>query len=275
MYPPDILNPTRRSGHRSVAAIAAAALFASLVPQQSTGSEMSGRISQAEGIAPYQHFVPSSPAEGIIITIHGGTWIQTGEGPLEAQIPYAEQWLNRGFEVYNIDYRPRLASARDVSDFVTKLSRIEPRPICLAGRSAGGNLALLAARTNRQVDCAIAEAAPTDLPAFNRPGYRQFYKDLHKVFFNHRGFLSMSPATLQWNRRPPIFLASASNDHIIPSGQQLSMKNRAPWAKTMKLGRGNEPWIHSEVDAKDLTKLERAEFSFVKKAMRLAKKSTR
>lgn len=103
----------------------------------------------------------------VIVRIHGGAWIRGSRG----ELPEWNRWLRqRGYVVFDIDYRlPPEAGWRDeIGDVKCAIGwiaahagefGIDPTRIHLMGNSAGGNLAMLAAYSAR--DMALPPSCPT------------------------------------------------------------------------------------------------------------------
>ena len=113
------------------------------------------------------------PHAGVVL-VHGGCWRAEYGRDLEDRV--AADLASRGLAVWNVEYR-RLdcggdwpAPLEDVVAAATALPQaIDPERIALAGHSAGGHLALLAANRVR-VRGVLAQAPVCDLPLAARLG---------------------------------------------------------------------------------------------------------
>ena len=106
-----------------------------------------------------------------VVVIHGGSW-QSGD---RGEFKDFNRWLaSRGYVVASVDYRlaplwPFPAAAEDVRAALAWLRTragelgLDPSRIVTLGRSAGGQLALLAAYTDPSVRGVVAFYAPADL----------------------------------------------------------------------------------------------------------------
>lgn len=102
---------------------------------------------------------------GWIMLIHGGGWRSTGRSIVQTERTTAMSFARLGWSVDSIDYRP---GERSLPDVLAAYDALRKRvghdvPICLAGQSAGGHLALLTAEYRQSVACVISAAGPTDL----------------------------------------------------------------------------------------------------------------
>lgn len=120
------------------------------------------------GDHPDQHvevWDPAGPPKGSAVLIHGGYW--RDRYALDLMHPMARHLVDRGWRVFNIEYRrvgrhagvwPEMAA--DVTAAVTSA---QPQPVVVIGHSAGGHLALWTAATAGAVDAAVALAPVADL----------------------------------------------------------------------------------------------------------------
>ena len=107
------------------------------------------------------------PHAGVVL-VHGGCWRAQYGRDLETRV--AADLVARGLAVWNVEYR-RLDCDGDwpapLDDLVAAVAalpgEIDPERIALAGHSAGGHLAMLAAE-RVQVRGVLAQAAVSDLP---------------------------------------------------------------------------------------------------------------
>ena len=85
---------------------------------------------------------------GAMLVIHGGGWVTTGTGAVQASRAEADRWRARGFETVNFTYRGCGLSIADATWFYDKArARFgASAKICATGISAGGHLALHARR---------------------------------------------------------------------------------------------------------------------------------
>lgn len=188
---------------------------------------------------------------GGIIVVHGGSW-NAGE---RSDFPQWNRWLAReGFTVFDVDYRlapqPNWQSATgDVKCAVAWIKthaaefRVDPAKLALAGRSAGGHLALLAAYTDgdarlassctsdadvdTSVRAVVSFYAPTDLAwAYDNPAnefvingpatLRRFLGGSpHETSDLAERFRLASPVTHIHARTPPTLLIHGGRDQLV------------------------------------------------------------
>ncbi|MDX6682510.1 MAG: hypothetical protein QOG94_2549 [Solirubrobacteraceae bacterium] len=118
--------------------------------------------------APYEVEEPARPQPvGIMILLHGGTWMAHGEGALGSMRNTGARWRARGWRTVNGDYRPCGRSADDALALYDRVRATygDARPICIDGQSAGGHLAMVIASRRPQVSCVVSEAGVADLTA--------------------------------------------------------------------------------------------------------------
>jgi dipeptidyl aminopeptidase/acylaminoacyl peptidase len=142
--------------------------------------------------------------------------------------------------------------------------------VCASGWSSGGHLALLLAALRPSLDCAIAQAAPTDLPAL-RAG--DTIGGAAAEFAFGPGATSppadeFSPVTQADGIRAALLLATAANDTWVPASQMDAMRDamaaagRARQITTLRLPEGTRPFFHGTVSAAAIDRLHRAEERF-------------
>src|SRR5439155_16783546 len=104
-------------------------------------------------------FTPARAAEGVVITLHRGSWSATGREPAATEHGDDHAWLRRHWLVVNSSYRPGVLGLADVRSVYVRVRGAIDRalPICMVGASSGGNLALLAAARLPDLRCLVAE----------------------------------------------------------------------------------------------------------------------
>jgi len=116
---------------------------------------------------PYSEVTGPADAQAAMIVVHGGGWVWTGAPIVQATRVFAERYADRMLTL-NVDYRPGGPQGlEDVLGFYDRLraQRGPDFPICLAGQSAGGQLAVMVAARRADVACVVNEAGPVDLRA--------------------------------------------------------------------------------------------------------------
>ncbi|WP_194818042.1 alpha/beta hydrolase [Nocardia sp. XZ_19_385] len=198
-----------------------------------------------------QRLAPSRPA---LLYVHGGGW---NSGTRADSAPWFEWLAQQGITVFSIDYRlappPRWQDA--VGDVKCALGwiranaadySIAPSNVSIAGDSAGGQLAMMAAYTigDQQFppSCAVPEApvrsvmgwyAPTDLPALithtrmpnSLENYLQDY--LGSDLETQRARVEqISPINHVRPGLPPTLLIQGGIDRMIPDTQAPALADR-------------------------------------------------
>jgi acetyl esterase/lipase len=184
-------------------------------------------------------------AAPLLIVIHGGSW-QSGDSTQLA--PLNSHLATRGYAVAAINYRlaPRWifpAARDDVRAAITFLKtrasalRIDPDRIALLGRSAGGQLALLAGYTANDpaIKGVISFYAPTDMPY----GYAN---PANPAVLDSRGTLAAylggtpesapdayrdaSPIAFVGPQTPPTLLIHGPRDELVRYAQSTRLAER-------------------------------------------------
>jgi acetyl esterase/lipase len=108
-------------------------------------------------------YLPSDATQGAVVVIHGGFWHQ--RYGLELGRPLADVLVAEGFAVWNIEYR-RVSGGggwpRTGQDVLAAIDAVDLGPVVTLGHSAGGHLAVWAARHSARVVGAVAQAAVLD-----------------------------------------------------------------------------------------------------------------
>jgi pimeloyl-ACP methyl ester carboxylesterase len=165
---------------------------------------------------------PTVPSKGIVVMIHGGGWLLVGAAAANSVRADAAHYQRDGYTVYAPTYpadNSNLSSlARDLSGIA---ARNPHRPVCLAGDSAGGHLALmLTIRHPDLVRCVISRAGISDPAGLSKvnPGLQQFACQL---WCKQRGGLdAVSPLHLHRKLRPSdVLLTVADCDQVVGAEQ--------------------------------------------------------
>jgi len=192
-----------------------------------------------------------------IIVIHGGGW-QNGDKQ-EYFEPTNRYLANLGFVVFDIQYRlstvakwpAQLEDTRAAIQWVRDCAgeyKVDPKQIALLGRSAGAQLALMAAMRSdeaSQVQAVIAIYPPLDLKFENLTSASSIYNLIGGRFEDSpEKYHGATP--LDWVRDdlPPLLIIEAKNDTIVPNkyhgdkfGKRMAVTNtpfveiRLPWAR--------------------------------------------
>ncbi len=174
------------------------------------------------------------------VLIHGGCWRADLPG-LELMTPMAEDLRGRGLAVWNIEYArlgelgggwPRTFT--DVTDAVAFLARapqagrLDLSRVVLVGHSAGGHLALWAAKTTHP-RAVVSLAGIGDLDAFARSGPGACGEPgTVRALMGGASLAQTSPAAML-PLGPSLLMVSGASDPIVPAGfgQAFSVAARA------------------------------------------------
>jgi acetyl esterase/lipase len=202
------------------------------------------------------------PAKGVVITIHGGGWVTTGRAVL-AQQP-TEPYRRAGWTTLNVDYRAGRDSYLDVLRFYDLArSTVGPGvPICAAGQSAGGHLAMMLAVYRPRLACVISEAGPATLPPLRDGQTTPNLLGVLRTRFSASDAVILSPAGRLRSYRGRILASYSLADPIIPGAPQAAALRAAARmsharievrllpgaAPTVPPPPSMVPWVHSDVD---------------------------
>jgi len=179
----------------------------------------------------YQPLTPGPHA--VVIAIHGGSW-RSGTRSEGATCHHA--LAASGLVVVAIDYRfaPAFTFPAQRDDVQSALDWVrthaadyagDPARIALLGRSAGAQLALLAAyRKDSGIRSAVGFYSPVDFTIGYRQPTRPDPLDARAVFRDYLGgtpddlperYREASPITHATTRRPPTLLIYGGRDHLV------------------------------------------------------------
>ncbi len=198
---------------------------------------------------------------GAMLVIHGGGWVTTATGAVQASRAEADRWRARGFETVNLTYRGCGQSFTDAAWFYDKArARFgAAAKICATGISAGAHLALQLAATRPDVYCVDSIAGPTDLRTIqSQLAYDaatgtlgqtlggRWVRNLAAAAFGAENLASLSPAA---SAAGPIastrlLQGFSADDAIVPWEQGTGLRdavltaNPAAYADTVRLASG-------------------------------------
>ncbi len=213
-----------------------------IAPQTIAYAKTEGQTLKLDAWLPKDKTTSPRPA---VVVVHGGSW----SGGERSDFPQWDGWLAaHGFAVFDVEYRlapqPNWQTATgDVKCAVGWLKRnaaqygIDPERIALMGRSAGGQLALLAAYTpddpklpsscdagDTSVRAVIAFYAPTDLVwAYTHPANQRVIDGpatLRKFLGGDpqtatEAFTISSPVARVQSQSPPTLLFHGGQDQLV------------------------------------------------------------
>lgn len=201
-------------------------------------------------------YLPDTPAPGkpVLLYVHGGSW---NSGTRADSAPWLRWMADQGVAVFSVDYRlappPRWQDA--VGDVKCALGwvrgkaaeyGIAPSNVSIAGDSAGGQLALIAAYTvddqRFRPSCDVPEApvksamgwyAPTDLPALlDRTGLPGVAAGALGDYLGggvdtrRAAYEASSPVSHVRPGLPPTLLVQGDRDHMIPATQAADLAGK-------------------------------------------------
>lgn len=175
---------------------------------------------------------------GTVVLLHGGSWSATGADAQATVATSARRFRRWGWRTVNADYRAGEAGMQDVLRAVDK-ARDRGGPVCIYGESAGGHWALMAA-AERDVDCVIALAAPTELERV--PAWSTLGQVAASAFGADRA--TYSPVRRAADIAASVLLAYGADDTVVPLFQGLSMRAALGDADLEVLQRGEGTWVH-------------------------------
>jgi acetyl esterase/lipase len=242
--------------------IVIAVLVALLAIHLPRGAHAKTRASEVWANPPYREVTHpgTTPIQGRILLIHGGSWHGSDPRRVIGRRPRARFLARQGWLVWNVDYRSDDRAFPDVRRWLRLLAQRHRRlPLCAYGSSAGGHLALLlAARSRIRLDCVISEAGPTDLARVGeklQPRVRAAFGDRLDVF-SPLHYALQDPRRLRRTKR--ILLASGTDDQTVPIDQVRDFARALPRRSVfMPLSPGHTPFVHTKVDKRDARKLQR------------------
>lgn len=209
-------------------------------------------------------WLPKNPDPGttppLIVLIHGGCWLNAYD--IRHTFPLSSALAAAGYAVWSIEYRRTgdeggawPGTFDDIRQGLAFTSRLDSYPIdmnrmVIAGHSAGGHLALLAASENKNIDAVVGLAAISDIVAYSRGknscqaatidfmggGYEQ----------NRAAYDAANPVGKPVNDKTVLLQGDA--DKIVPVEQ-----SELPGARAVVLeGAGHFDWVHPGTEAYQL-----------------------
>jgi acetyl esterase/lipase len=205
---------------------------------------------------------PVAPAAPLVVMIHGGCWLNAFG--VDHTRPAAAALSRAGFAVWSLEYRRTgdtgggwPGSVEDIRLALDGLPRLDSQPfaaqrvdlarVAVLGHSAGGHLALLAARGRPGFRVVAGLSAITDLVAYGQ-GDNSCQRAVSQFMggsaaeFPERYRLADPAAVAQ---RSPTVLLHGTVDAIVPLGQA-----RLSGAETVVVaGAGHFDWVHPGTSA--------------------------
>ncbi len=206
----------------------------------------------------------------VVMLIHGGGWQRSDSGYRE-QKSNAKYVQAEGYATVAVGYDAGAKGFRQVEDvYRAARQRYPGLPVCASGISAGGNLALMLAAREPDLDCVVALSAPTNLTALAQqdPSGDEAYHLAVKAF--GRGQLAKwSPIRYAGRIKSRVLLIAADSDPIVPVEQSREFAQALPGTQLLDLPSGPSPaeFAHFGGVQPDATNTAIArEFAFLKEA---------
>jgi acetyl esterase/lipase len=207
-----------------------------------------------------------SATHPVVVQLYGGGWQR---GAPDNDATFARWLASRGYTVFAIDYRhaPRWQWPAQRDDVHTALAWIathagehggDPSRLALVGRSAGAQLALVAAYANDgpKVSAVVSFYGPTNLPEGWRVPPRPDPLPVRPTLETYLGgspetiearYQEASPVSYVSPRVPPTLLLYGTRDHIVEArfGRELDDRLRSAGAVSVLL---ELPWAEHAFD---------------------------
>lgn len=198
-----------------------------------------GESSPATAWPYHEVFKPNGKADGTVLYFHGGNW-KVGSELVRATRPLMRKFTQAGWRAVSADYSAE-HPLRDTVRWYRRLAK-RPGPICVAGDSAGAQLALMVA-VKRNPDCVIAEGAPVDLTG-RTPLHEAVLEAAETTF----GEQVRAASPLYGARRidAPVILGHYREDRVVPLAHARAMKNALGKGRLKILdGPGSGRFVHA------------------------------
>ncbi|WP_342746880.1 alpha/beta hydrolase [Lentzea kentuckyensis] len=161
--------------------------------------------------------------QGAVVVIHGGFWHQ--RYGLELGRPLADALVADGFVVWNIEYR-RVGGGggwpQTGADVLAAIDAVDVGPLVTLGHSAGGHLAVWAAKHSARVVGAVAQAAVLDFSRHITPRALELCAEGQ--------FAEASPAALVPIGKP-VICVHGDQDEDVPVAQSIGFCEVEPQAE--------------------------------------------
>jgi alpha-beta hydrolase superfamily lysophospholipase len=212
---------------------------------------------------------PSGSPKGVVILLHGGGW-QPSLAAYQGEMPTAATLQRLGYATVVIGYDEGATGFREIKQVYSKVRQRYPDlPVCVHGFSAGGNLGLMLAAREPGIDCVLALAAPTDLPALKDQGAGETY-DLAVNAFGEDQLANWSPVHDADRINAKVLLINAQSDPVVPVEQAREFVKARPDTELVVIPSGSAPldWLHgAEVNPGQAQAAVQQGFTFITQAL--------
>lgn len=170
----------------------------------------------------------------VLLYLHGGGWVVTGQRALDENRLTIRRWASRGIAVWGADYRRDRLSLPDAKAAYRALRRRvgRRRSICVMGESSGGALALLIAAEFPRIRCVLTYATIGDLRLL-RSGPLAI--EAREWLLPFGGYERWDPATNASRIRQPVVLVHHVADTTVPVRHSRVMAQRLRSAQLIEL----------------------------------------
>ncbi len=241
--------PSRRSTPVPPATTAPAPVLPAITTTLSYGRSARNWVALAE---------PIGAPRGVLVFVHGGAWMagtaEMGNVPAVLRSLPAHGWVLASVEYSLAPAVDEAVQVREVTAAVRMLAERYGLPVVLAGSSAGGHIAALAALDAPHVDAVVLLAAPGDLSLLARNPTRLYGYTLAGVVSTALGCAGVNPdgALVCSARRlaasdvtakldttaPPAYIAYGDRDEVVTVDQSRDLAH----AWTAALG-SDRVWV--------------------------------
>jgi acetyl esterase/lipase len=188
---------------------------------------------------------------GTVIDIHGGRWKASNNGLIDTDALFSIAMAKWGWKVVVPAFRGGRTSLADTRAVLNgELRKAHGKPVCVAGESSGGSLALFLAAGNSRVACVISQAAPVDFNiAHPSPGddYATV-TDAKRIWGARNG-----PVRYASRTQAAVLLLNGAGDKTAPPSRANGYVARAPHAANVTMRAGSTKWLHTRVNKASLT----------------------
>jgi acetyl esterase/lipase len=235
----------RRSKARAALVVAAALLI--LCATAGCGGENDDGTGSVDGARVSWGEPSGGNPRAVVMLIHGGGW-QPSDSGYEKQKANAGVLQSQGYATVAIGYDEGARGFRQVVDVYRAARERYPNlPVCATGISAGGNLSLMLATREPELDCVVAVSAPTDLITLAKQDAQgdEVYQAAIEAFGPDQ-LAMFSPVRYADKIQAKVLLVNAETDPLVPAEQGRELARSLPGAQLLVLPPGpvRAEWAH-------------------------------
>jgi dienelactone hydrolase len=152
-----------------------------------------------------------------------------------------------GLETFTVNYRGGAQGINDVENLYLQARRQvgSAVPVCAAGVSAGGHIALMLAVRFHDLACVLDLAGPTDLSLLKRGS--TVASQIVERAFGTASLAQLSPALQAHSIRAKLLLLYAQSDRLVPVDQGYAIQRADPNAQLIVLPPGSAAFVHTGI----------------------------